>query len=98
VSTSLQDPLSRLGTPPSVTTVAYAGNQIPATRFDKNSLLLIGKFFPLPNQPAAAGLPLNNYQYLTKTPVDKNQFNQRIDFKPKLEVAMVRPLTVGTRI
>src|SRR6185369_14922348 len=80
VSTPLQDPLSRLGTPPNVTTVPYAGNQIPSSRFDKGSQLLMSKFFPLPNLPATPGLPLRNYQYVTKTPVDKNQFNQRIDF------------------
>jgi hypothetical protein len=80
VPTVLQDPLSRTGTPPNVTTVPYPGNQIPSNRFDKASVLLMTKFFPLPNQPNAPGLPLNNYQYLTKTPVDKSQFNQRIDF------------------
>ena len=81
VSTVLLDPLTRVGTPPNVTTAPYpTGNQIPSSRFDKNSLLLMSKFFPLPNQPAGPGLPLNNYQYLTKNPVDKNQFNQRIDF------------------
>ncbi len=80
VPTVLQDPLSRTGTPPNVTTVPYPNNQIPSNRFDKASVLLMTKFFPLPNQPNGPGLPLNNYQYLTKTPVDKNQFNQRIDF------------------
>jgi hypothetical protein len=80
VPTVLQDPLSRAGTPPNVTTSPYPGNQIPSNRFDKASLLLMSKFFPLPNLPNAPGLPLRNYQYLTKTPVDKNQFNQRIDF------------------
>jgi hypothetical protein len=79
VPTVLQDPLSRKGTPPNVTTSPYPGNQVPADRFDKASVLLMSKFFPLPNLPNAAGLPLRNYQYLTKTPVDKNQFNQRID-------------------
>ena len=80
VPTVLQDPLSRTGTPPNVTTIPYPNNQIPSNRFDKSSVLLMTKFFPLPNLPNAPGLPLNNYQYLTKTPVDKTQFNQRIDF------------------
>jgi Carboxypeptidase regulatory-like domain/TonB dependent receptor len=79
IPTALQDPLSRTGTFPNIVSTAFPGNLIPANRFDKNSLLLM-KFFPLPNQPAGAGLPLRNYQYLAKTPVDKNQFNQRIDF------------------
>src|SRR6185369_884134 len=80
IPTTLLDPLTRSGTPPNVTTSVYPGNQIPSTRFDKASLLLMSKFFPLPNLPAAPGLPLRNYQYLVKTPVDKTQFNHRIDF------------------
>jgi hypothetical protein len=80
VPTALQDPLSRTGTFPSITSSPFPGNQIPANRMDKNSLLLMSKFFPLPNQPATAGLPLRNYQYLSKTPVDKNNVTERIDF------------------
>ncbi len=79
IPTVLQDPLSRTGTPPNVFTSPYPGNQVPSDRFDKASLLLLSKFSPLPNLPGGAGLPLRNYQYLNKTPVDKNQFNQRID-------------------
>src|SRR6266404_300089 len=80
IPTALQDPLTRTGTPPNVTTKPYPNNQIPSARIDKASMILMSKFFPLPNLPNAPGLPLRNYQYLTKTPVDKNQFNQRIDF------------------
>src|SRR5215467_3149849 len=76
----LLDPLSRNGTPPNVTTSPYLKNMVPSNRFDKASLLLMSKFFPLPNLPAGTGLPNRNYQYLVKTPVDKVQFNQRIDF------------------
>ena len=79
VPTALQDPLSRTGTFPNITSTPFPGNQIPTSRFDKNSQLLF-KFFPLPNQPATTGLPLRNYQYLSKTPVDKDQFTERIDF------------------
>ena len=43
----------------------------------------MSKFFPLPNQPATAGVPNRNYQYLVYVPVDKNQFNQRIDFNER---------------
>lgn len=80
VPTALQDPLTRSGTFPNITSSPFPGNQIPATRIDKNSLLLMNKFFPLPNQPAAPGLPLRNYQYLSKIPVDKNDVTERIDF------------------
>src|SRR5258706_5296677 len=63
IPTALQDPLSRLGTPPNVTTTPYAGNQVPQARLDKTSLLLMNKFFPLPNQPVLPGTPNRNYQY-----------------------------------
>ena len=70
VPTALQDPNSRSGTFPNIISSPFPGNQIPANLFDKNSVALM-KFFPLPNQPAAPGLPLRNYQYLSKTPVDR---------------------------
>jgi len=75
----LQDPHSRLGTPPNVATTPYPGNQVPQGRIDKTSLLLM-KFFPLPNQPVLPGAPNRNYQYTVNTPINKDQFNQRIDF------------------
>ena len=80
IPNTLLDPLTRTGTPPNVVTTPYPGNKVPSNRFDKASLLLMSKFFPLPNLPASTGLPNRNYQYLVKTPVDKVQFNQRIDF------------------
>jgi Carboxypeptidase regulatory-like domain len=85
VTTALQDPYSRVGSAPNVTSTPFPGNQIPASMFDKNSLLLMNRFDPLPNiapsNPKA--LPLNNYQYLSKTPVDKNQVTERIDFSER---------------
>ncbi len=80
VPTSLQDPLTRSGTFPTISSLPFAGNQIPQSRFDKNSVLLVSKFFPLPNQPATTGLPLRNYQYSITTPVDKDQTTTRIDY------------------
>src|SRR5258707_1370218 len=79
IPTVLQDPLSRTGTPPNVLTMPYPGNQVPQNRIDKTSLLLM-KFFPLPNQHVLPGTPNRNYQYTVNTPVDKDQFNQPIDF------------------
>ncbi len=80
IPTALQDPLSRTGTFPNIVSSPFPGNQIPANRFSAESQLLMSKFFPVPNQPAASGLPLRNYQYLSKTPVDKNGVTERIDF------------------
>jgi len=79
VTTALQDPYSRLKNGTTVTSTAFPGNQIPSNLFDKGSLLVLSKFAPLPNL-SQSGLPNRNYQYLAKTPVDKNQFTQRIDF------------------
>ena len=82
VTTALQDPLTRSGSTPNVTSSPFPGNQIPSNRFDKNSVLLMTRFDPLPNIPQSnpSALPLNNYQYLAKTPVDKTQITERIDF------------------
>jgi hypothetical protein len=79
ITTALQDPLSRTGTYPNIVSTPFPGNQIPSTRIDKNSVMLM-KFFPLPNQPTTTGAPNRNYQYLADTPVDKNQVTERIDF------------------
>ncbi len=80
ITTSLQDPLSRSGTFPNISSSPFPGNQIPSSRFDKNSVLLINRFFPLPNLPATPGTPLRNYQYSITTPVDKDQLTTRIDY------------------
>ena len=79
VANPLQDPYTRARTGTTITSTPFPGNQIPATRFDKGSLLLLNKFAPVPNL-AQTILPLRNYQYLAKTPVDKDQFTGRIDF------------------
>ncbi len=82
VPTSLQDPLTRVGTTaPNITSAPFPNNQIPPSRADKNSLYLMNKYYPLPNiTQTAGGLPNNNYEYSAKTPIDKDQFTARIDF------------------
>jgi len=82
VSTPLQDPLSRKpGTGPNGTigTTLFTGNQIPVSRFNKQSVFLL-KFDPLPNIPSQTVAPLQNYLYNARVPVDKNQVTERIDF------------------
>jgi hypothetical protein len=77
-TTPLYDPLSRkTGANGVVTASVFPGNQIPTARFDQTSLQLM-QFWPLPNlnTPTVS----NNYQNPQKTTIDKNQFNQRIDF------------------
>lgn len=81
VPTQLRDPLTRTGTGSAATATPFPGNQIPVSRFDRNSLFLLGAYNPLPNTPqTGAGLPRDNYQYLAKTPLDKDQLTTRIDF------------------
>jgi hypothetical protein len=84
IPTALQDPLTRVKTTndngtTTVTSSAFPGNQMPSSRFSKDSLYLLENFAPLPNL-AVAGVPNRNYQYNAKTPVDKDQFTTRIDF------------------
>lgn len=79
VTTPLQDPLTRVRTGTTIISSAFPNNQIPASRISAGSALLLNEFAPLPNLPQT-GLPNRNYQYLAKTPVDKDQFTGRIDF------------------
>lgn len=79
VTTQLTDPFSRVKTGTTVAANNFPGNQIPANLFNKGSQLILDKFAPLPNLPQS-GLPNRNYQYLAKTPVDKDQITERIDF------------------
>ncbi|MCU1329621.1 MAG: TonB-dependent receptor, partial [Bryobacterales bacterium] len=81
VPTQLRDPLTRTGTGSAATADPFVGNRIPVSRFDKNSLFLLNAYNPLPNiSSPATGLPRDNYQYLAKTPLDKDQLTARIDF------------------
>src|SRR5713226_7926230 len=77
-ATPLYDPLTRVTGANGVTTATvFPGNQIKPERFDPISLKFM-EFWPLPNlnTPTVS----NNLQTAQKTTIDKNQFNQRIDF------------------
>ena len=76
---ALADPNSRSGTYPNITQSLFPNNQIPASRLSTGSALLL-KWDPLPNLPAAPGLPYRNYQFNLVTPVDKDTITERIDF------------------
>jgi hypothetical protein len=84
VPTALQDPNTRVRTPNAtgsgftVTSTPFPNNQIPTSRFNPAAVYLVDKFAPLPNLPQA-GLPNRNYQYVAKTPVDKDQVTARLD-------------------
>ena len=73
----LYDPLTRKTVNGVPTATPFPGNIIPSNRLDPISLKLL-EFWPLPNLPTTA--VSNNYQNPQRTAIDKNQFNQRIDF------------------
>jgi hypothetical protein len=85
VTTALQDPNTRVRTPNAtgtgftITSSPFPGNQIPASRINAGAKYVLDAFAPLPNL-AQTGLPNRNFQYLSKTPVDKDQFTGRMDF------------------
>jgi len=79
VTSALQDPNTRVRSGTTITSTPFAGNIIPASRISAGSKLLLDGFAPLPNIQQT-GLPNRNYQYVAKTPVDKDQFTGRIDF------------------
>ena len=85
VTAPIQDPNTRVRTPNptgtgfTITSTAFPGNIIPASRINAGSKYLLDSFAPLPNLQQT-GLPNRNYQYLVKTPIDKDQFTGRLDF------------------
>ncbi|MCC7155819.1 MAG: carboxypeptidase regulatory-like domain-containing protein, partial [Bryobacterales bacterium] len=79
-SGALQDPSTRVRTSTgTITSSPFPGNQIPAARISASSKYLVDSFAPLPNL-AQTGLPNRNYEYVAKTPVDKDQFTGRMDW------------------
>lgn len=77
---TLQDPSTRVRTSTgTITSSPFPGNRIPAARISASSKYLLDNFAPLPNL-VQTGLPNRNYQYVAKTPVDKDQFTGRIDW------------------
>jgi hypothetical protein len=75
--TTLYDPNTRVTSNGVTTALPFANNKIDQSRWDQTSLKLM-EFWPLPNlkTPTVS----NNFQTPQKTTIDKNQFNQRIDF------------------
>lgn len=71
----LFDPLTRAGTPGSVTAQPFAGNIIPQSRIHPVSQKLL-EFYPESNGPGR----VSNYQAGLNRVIDRDQFNQRVDF------------------
>ncbi len=77
VASPLYDPFSRTQVNGTWTAQPFPGNIIPSNRFDPISVKLL-EFYPRTNLPTTA--LAQNYLNPQKTPVNKIQFNQRIDF------------------
>jgi len=85
--TQLYDPFSRrTSANGTMTADPLVNNQIPAKYWDATSVRLMNEFWPLPNTDILTSnssfvTPLKlTYQNPQKTNIDKNQFNQRLDF------------------
>ena len=74
-STPLFDPLTHTGRPGSVTALPFAGNQVPRNRVHAVSQQLL-EFYPEANGPGR----VSNYQAGLNRVIDRDQFNQRIDY------------------
>ena len=75
--TPLHDPLTRTTVNGVPRAMPFPGNIIPANRLDPTSQKLL-EFWPLPNLPTEQ--VIQNFQGPQRTAIDKDQFNQRIDF------------------
>ena len=71
------DPVSRAQAGSTITATQFQNNKIPNNRFDTLALKLL-EFYPAPNVNTA-GL-VSNYQNGQQRIIDKDQFNQRVDF------------------
>jgi len=80
----LYNPTTRVGSTISQVVASqtpFSGNMIPASMISPGSVLLLSKWYPLPNlSQTTPGLPYNNYQYGLNIPTDKNTLTARIDF------------------
>jgi hypothetical protein len=76
-NTQLYDPYTRVTANGVTTATPFPNNQIPQSRFDPTSVKLM-QYWPRPNVPTPA--VSNNFLNPQKTPINKVQFNQRIDF------------------
>ncbi len=71
------DPKTRTGTGSNVTSTAFPGGVIPASRIDPISKRLRDEFYRLPNLTGPAA---QNYQQSQGAPINRDQFILRMDF------------------
>ena len=77
VSNRIFDPTSHVRQGSTVVATPFPGNIIPANRLHPTSIELL-EFYPQPNQPGSS--LVSNYQVGQSRAIDRDQFNQRVDF------------------
>lgn len=73
----IYDPVSHVRQGSTVVATPFPGNVIPANRLHPISIRLL-EFYPDPNQPGPS--LASNYQVGQSRSIDRDQFNQRVDF------------------
>lgn len=77
VSNRIFDPISHVRQGDAVVATPFPGNVIPTNRLHPTSIKLL-EFYPQPNQPGSS--LVSNYQVGQNRAIDRDQFNQRVDF------------------
>ncbi len=77
ISTPIFDPATHVQQGSTITAQPFPGNIIPQNRLAQTSIKMLA-FLPTPNQPGAS--LSNDYQVSKNSSIDRDQFNQRIDF------------------
>ncbi len=81
ISTPIYNPYTSVSNPDgSVTRSQFPGNKIPAALFNPSSLLVLQKYYPLPNLNVAQGV-LPNYEFQGNTNTASDQTGIRIDHR-----------------
>jgi hypothetical protein len=77
ISTPIFDPATHVQQGSGITAQPFPGNMIPQNRLAHTSIQML-EFLPAPNQPGPS--LSNDYQVSKNSSIDRDQFNQRIDF------------------
>jgi hypothetical protein len=77
---TIYDPLTQTGSGSNLTRTPFAGNRIPANRFDPVSKKIMD-LFPAPNVTVPLGFPQNNYFTTTAGSQGVDQWDVRIDHR-----------------
>jgi Carboxypeptidase regulatory-like domain len=77
ISAQIFDPATRVQQGSMITAQPFPGNIIPQNRLARTSLQML-EFLPQPNQPGPS--LSSDYQVSKNSSIDRDQFNQRIDF------------------